>query len=36
MKALEATRSFKIETDELWLLDSNNNLIAQFKASNNE
>src|SRR5690606_6915109 len=36
MKALEATRGFKIETDELWLLDSNNNLIAQFKASNNE
>lgn len=34
MKALEATRSFKIENNALWLIDASQNPIAKFEASN--
>lgn len=32
MKALEATLSFRTEGNELWLFDTNENLLAQFEA----
>lgn len=34
MKALEAAISFKVEGDELWLFDTNQDLLAQFEAVN--
>ena len=34
MKALEATQGFKIDKDELWLIDSNQNPVAKFESSN--